>query len=212
MYEKKVRPLDGYLALAALMPFEEELPPRASAAQAVPKVAELWSAAAANKPELGLPVVGFSENDAEQRYEIFRSVRGVLRILVEVVTDPNVKPPEGRYESLFDLRMVDFSKYLPPPQRRSIMLTRSGVYIAEDSVGSFLRCLEQTGAEVWKLKSCPVCRAPFLPRREDQKACSPKCANTYRTRRSRARKATSRAPKRKAAVRSKGRRNRRTDR
>lgn len=41
------------------------------------------------------------------------------------------------------------------------------------------------GCDLAVLRRCPVCETPFLIKRKDQKACSPRCANTERVRRAR---------------------------
>jgi predicted nucleic acid-binding Zn ribbon protein len=187
MYVKKFRPIDSYLNLAALLPFEEDLPTldRASP-DLVQRVATLWIETAARQPELGLPVTWSSEGDAEHRYEIFHKVRQILRTVIEIVTDPKVDRPKGRYTSVLDERMMSLKL---PPTERSLMLTSGGVIVATSGVGIFVNVLEQLGAEVWSLRACPVCGAPFLRHRSDQKACSLKCANVRHVRRSRARDA-----------------------
>jgi hypothetical protein len=190
MYRKELRQLDPWLALAALMPADEILPPLETASpEAVREVAGRWSAAGASNPELGLPTPSASEGEAEYRYELFRAVRGVLKDLAQIVTDPEVKRPTGRYQTLLTPAAIDLSPYLLPRTRpRDIALTGGGVYIDEDLYNIFLRQLENTGADVWTLRFCPVCRAVFLPRREDQKACTPEHANVLRVRLSRANK------------------------
>jgi hypothetical protein len=183
MYVKQTRPLDSWLNLVGLMPFDEKLPPIESASpQAVIDVNELWTDALANHPELGVPHI--SENHPDLRYELFRRVREYLETIAAVASDPSVKRPLTRYGTLMDPRMLDLES-LPPSDRRRVMLCGSGIFVAADPYGMFLTNLEQTGEDVWKLKLCPVCAAPFLPHREDQKACSLRCANTYRVRRTR---------------------------
>ena len=183
MYVKTSRALDPWLNLAGLMPLREKLPPIENASpQAVIDVNQLWADALANHPELGVPSV--SGADPSQNYEVFRRVREYLSTIAAVVCDPSVQRPEGRYRTLLDPRMSDLES-LPPSDRRRVALCGSGAFVSADLYGMFLNCLEQTGEEVWSLKVCPICRAPFLPHREDQKACSLKCANTYRVRRSR---------------------------
>src|SRR5437870_1290780 len=49
----------------------------------------------------------------------------------------------------------------------------------------FDRHLKELGPDIWSLRCCPVCKSPFLCRREDKKACTSKCNDTLRKRRSR---------------------------
>jgi hypothetical protein len=183
MYVKRTRPLDPWLNLAGLMPLDEKLPPIESASpQAVIDVNELWTDALANHPELGVPHI--SENHPDTRYEVFRRVREYLETIAAVASDPAVKRPSSRYGTLMDPRMLDL-KSLPPSDRRRVALCGGGIVVPTDPYGMFLTNLDQTGEDIWSLKLCPVCGAPFLLHREDQKACSPRCANTYRVRRSR---------------------------
>jgi hypothetical protein len=183
MYVKQTRPLDPWLNLARLMPFDEALPPIASATpRAVTDVDRLWTDALSNHPELGVPHITGSY--PELRYEVFRRVREILRAIAVVVSDPTVKRPDSQYGAVFDDRVFGMGA-LPPSDPRSITLCGRGVFISTDPWGMFLNCLEQTGGDVWSLKVCPVCDAPFLPHREDQQACSLKCANTFRVRRAR---------------------------
>jgi len=173
--------------LAALYPFDEDLPPTELAPPSlIQEVATRWIQAAAAQPELGLPVSVSSQNDAEQKYELVRQVCLVLRTIIDVVSDPKVKRPAGRYTTVLDSRILGLQ--IPPAFGRSIALTASGILLSEDSLGIFLRCLGQAGLDVWSMRSCPVCRKPYIPHRRDQKGCSPKCGEALRTRRARKRK------------------------
>src|SRR5947208_1014238 len=110
MYLKKFRLIDGYLALAALLPFDEKLPPIEEAPSGlVEDVARRWVEAAAAKPELGLPVLPRVGGAAEDRYELFQRVRTILSAIIDVVSDPKVKLPEGNYRSVLDSRITDLS-------------------------------------------------------------------------------------------------------
>jgi hypothetical protein len=199
MYVKQIRPLDSWLNLAGLMPFDEKLPALGSASpQAVTDVNQLWTDALVNHPELGLPHV--SGNDPGLRYELFRRVREILGTIAAVASDPSVKRPKSQYGTLLDPRMLDLAS-LPPSDPRSIALCGRGIFVSTDPYGMFLNCLEQTGEDVWSLKVCPVCDAPFLPHRVDQKACSLRCANTHRVRESRKRPSAPLPPTKKKAKR-----------
>jgi len=180
VYVKKVRPLDGWLNYAALLPFDEPLPTWDKASpEIIQRVNDLWVDASANEPELGLPV--FLGTDPRARYELCRQVREVLGAYVAVMNDPAVKRPKVQNEAVFDSRINDIAL---PLARRSLGLNGGGAYLSEDPVGIFLNCLLQT--DVWNLWSCQTCRAPFLPRRPDQKTCRPKCAKIRRRRLERA--------------------------
>jgi hypothetical protein len=180
VYVKKVRPLDGWLNLAALLPFDELLPTLDKASpEIIQRVYDLWVDAAENQPELGLPVL--SVTDPRARYELCRQVREVLGAYVAVMNDPAVKRPKVQNEAVFDSRINDIAL---PPARRSLGLNGGCAYISAEPVEIFLNCLLQT--DVWNLWSCQTCRAPFLPRHPEQKTCRPKCARIRRTRLERA--------------------------
>jgi len=172
------RPLDPWLNLAALMPFDQKLPPVEDAPSAlIQRVSELWDRAVAEHPELGLPVLFSSEGAAEMRYETVRVVRETLAALLFVVN----RPPGQAYHDLLDLR------FPAEPTPKLMYTPERGVVSYQNSLGVFRRCLEQTETDINRLIACPVCHAPFLPRRHDQKACTPNCANTFRVRNRRAR-------------------------
>jgi hypothetical protein len=180
VYVKKVRPLDGWLNLAALLPFDEPLPTLDKASpEIIQRVNDLWVDASENQPELGLPVLPGA--DSRARYELCRQIREILGAYVAVMNDPAVRRPKVQNEAVFDSRINDIAL---PPARRSLGLNGGGACISADPVEIFLNCLLQT--DVWDLWSCQTCRAPFLPRRPDQKTCSPKCSNVRRTRLKRA--------------------------
>lgn len=181
MYVRKIRPIDGYLALAALLPFNEPLPPREQAPDAlVEEVARRWIDAAAEKPELGLPPLPRMGSSSDDRYELVRQVRDIIGRIISVVSDPNVVRPTGRWTALLDERLTDLRL---PPAPRGLTLTASGIVLYADPLGVFLNCLQQAGADIWALRKCPVCSAPFLPHRSDQKACTSKCNDIWRHRR-----------------------------
>src|SRR5579862_938797 len=179
MYVKKIRAIDGYLSLAKLLPFDEELPPADVASpEIVRKVNELWGEALANQPELRLPVVG---GTPKERYALFRMIRLIVRVTIDVVNDSSVRFPPGSYGTIRDDRIDDLNRDLPPMQR-GFALTFGGVVPYADELQVFLNCLKDLGSEYRSLKSCPICTAPFLPRRADQKACSIPCNSTFRAR------------------------------
>jgi predicted nucleic acid-binding Zn ribbon protein len=184
--KQKRRPIDPWLNLAKLLPFDEQLPPPAdddenaykdAFLKSIWRVKVLWDVAARKHPdELPVVVVEFPEF----RYALFVKVRAILGACVAVVNDPAVTRPKSPHWVIRDPRLINLEL---PPAWRALTLTSSGIYLSGDDLGMFLNCLLQT--DVWELRACPVCSAPYLPHRNDQKACSPRCANTFRVRRSR---------------------------
>jgi hypothetical protein len=181
VYEKKLRPLGGYLNLAALFPLAENLPQLTEAPAAlVDEVARRWDAARAERPELGLPVIG--GRDANQHYQFFIDVREIIGQLVAKVTEPSSAMPPGRYRAVLNIAVANL------PTTATLSLTASGVMPSAAPLQVFINVLQQTGPDIWSLRRCPRCTRPFLPYRSDQKACSLSCADTMRTRRARGRK------------------------
>jgi hypothetical protein len=187
MYQKVLRPLDPYLALAALLPFEQEVPALEDATdEEIANLNVLWSAGLLKPEEIDRPpyVIRSGGDDldhAKLRYEFFLEVRKCLRAITEAVAGDR---PEGG----------ELSRALPtyeipamaPLATRTFLLSGYGIRVYNEPLQIFLNCLELTGAEIWTLRPCPVCSTPFLPRRADQKTCSLNCSNTYRLRNYRA--------------------------
>ncbi len=133
-----------------------------------------------NEQLTALPRFGGSPAD---RYGIFYRVRETLRDIVQVVRSPRFpfgrerKRPGSEYETMIDAEIRTF-----PTARRQIAICRRGIVLSEDSYGVFLNLLFDAERTVYALRFCPICSAIFLPRRKDQKACSPRCANVLRVR------------------------------
>ena len=199
MYVKNERPLDTYLAAAALLPFDENLQPLESATQKeIDDFNILFNAALMRPDETERPPIdwfksGGNESDhAKLRYELFLIIRGCLGAITKAVAGER---PEGRNLSK-EMPVYEMPE-IPALRKRWITLSGSGVDVYNDPQQVFLDCLKGTGEELWNLRACPVCGVPFLPRREDQKACTLKCSNVFRLRNHRAAK----MKKQKRAVR-----------
>jgi hypothetical protein len=205
-YSTKKRMLDWWIRLANLLPPQEPLPeppvvaaipvlvsPNANSQpgwmrvpattrgreEAIEKVRNAWDERLLEPVQLrgktawASPVGG----TAVERYEVFYRVRETLRSIVKEIRGPAFKRPATRYGTVIDAEIRTFGT-----QPRTISLVGGGIFLSEDSYGVFLRVLEQAGEEIYRLKFCPVCRAIFQPRRKDQRACAPRCANVLRVR------------------------------
>lgn len=180
MYVKIERPLDQYSNLMALLPFDRKMPPVESASQAqIDELNVLWSAALMRAEEIDRPPYIFKSGGTEAetatlRYQMFLIIRDCLRAILEVVA-------QGRAGD--DKVSLNYCmEPIAPLKQRWCGLFSGGIRVFNDPQQVFLNCLEATGEEIWNLRACPVCGIPFLPRREDQKACSMKCSSTLRLR------------------------------
>jgi hypothetical protein len=180
MYQKVLRPLDPYLALAALLPFEQKMSALEDASpEQISDLNMLWGAAMLRPEEIDRPPFIFKSGGTQVetsalRYQLFLIVRDCLRSILEVVAQgrPENDGPSLNY----------YMDSISPLEQRWCGLFNDGIRIFNDPQQIFLNCLELTGEEIWNLRPCPVCSTPFLPRRADQKACSLNCSNTYRLR------------------------------
>lgn len=196
MYVKHQRPLDPWLTLAALVPFNETLPPfeRASK-ELIGDVMARWESAAPSSPEIqrgvsawSIPHIAIAK--PEWRYELLLKVRDCIAALLAAVNRPAIEE-DG---ILIDQKLLSLSGPSGSnSNRRGAVLTRDGVVFEWDDWMEFLSCIDRTGKEIWNLRRCPVCDAPFLLRREDQTACSLNCANTFRLRQYRLRRSSSKS-------------------
>jgi hypothetical protein len=190
-YSAKERALDPWIRLANLLPSQEPIPePSIAVAIPVPvsetrgwlrsattpsdeavieKVRKWWEEHSTTLPQYG--------GSAADRYEIFYAVRETLRDIVREISAPAFKRPATRYGTAFGAEIRTFGTR--PPK---IVLVGSGIYLTADVYGVFLNVLEQAGEEIYRLKFCPICAAIFQPRRKDQRACTPRCANVLRVR------------------------------
>jgi predicted nucleic acid-binding Zn ribbon protein len=122
-----------------------------------------------------------SGESADAQYEIFYRVRTTLRDIVTAISSPAFRRPDRAYETAYETAFGDKLRTFGTHPRK-IVLVGSGVFLTEDFYGVFLRVLVKAGEEIYRLKFCPVCAAIFQPRRKDQRACAPRCANVLRVR------------------------------
>src|SRR5271155_2238241 len=180
-YSKKQRLVDRYINLANLFP------PGEANKGSETDVRELNAAWATNWGIL--PV--YASSRLEDRYELFIAVRETLRDVVAAVTEPTLRRPPANSYNRAMVETAEGSTWprirVSATQRRSVMLTGRGLVIPEDAYGIFLNVLdsEHAGGMIYDMKFCPVCDLIVLPRRKDQRACSPRCAKTLSVRESR---------------------------
>jgi len=176
-YSKKRRPLDLWITLANFVDGRSVLSPPESADAALrDRIATAWESVPGIRP---------GEPATRPDYEDFYAVRKTLRAIVDAVRNPELrKPPGDSYTSAFVAgELPDIPTYQTRP--RTIMLTGRGIVLSEDLYGGFLNVLQKSGESVYDLRLCPICSNVVLPRRRDQRACSPRCAKTLSVRESR---------------------------
>jgi hypothetical protein len=118
-------------------------------------------------------------------YPGFHAVRAALSALIAAAGSKapfrRSKEPPGRLSAT---RLRTVSLPVVVPTRPIVLIGPDGtarvaiVDPTHDLYREFLKRVE--GADVSRLKRCPVCKRPFWARRRDQVACEPGHANRYR--------------------------------
>ncbi len=154
---------------APLHPGWVRVPPTPSLDDAIEKARKAWAERLTTLPQFG--------GSAADRYGIFYRVRETLRDIVKEISAPAFKRPARQYGTWLGGEIRTFGT-----RPRKIRLVGRGIFLSADPYVVFLNVLEQAGEEIYRLKLCPVCEAIFQPRRKDQRACAPRCANVLRVR------------------------------
>ena len=106
-----------------------------------------------------------------------------IRLALGAIIDAHEKIKAGQPINHPGSDIGEFSLGSPSVTHYAFISPGSSIIVQEDLYGGFLADLN--GCDLSPLKRCPVCSRPFLFRRKDQKACSPRCSNIERVRRSR---------------------------